>query len=124
MSDELQMYTKYIGGVPVKYLYGPSWKAMELLMDDNGYNTPEEAKAAWEREQEKTMVYCPTCRKRMSYDLSTRTVPVEVKGVKFKYPEQYAECPVCCQELYVPVVNDINCSTRQRYYTGHKMLQK
>lgn len=52
MSEELQMYTKYIGGVPVKYLYGPSWKAMELLMDDNGYNTPEEAKAAWEREQQ------------------------------------------------------------------------
>ena len=93
MSDELQMYTKYIGGVPVKYLYGPSWKAMELLMDDNGYNTPEEAKAAWEREQEKTMVYCPTCRKRMSYDLSTRTVPVEVKGVKFKYPSSTLNAP-------------------------------
>lgn len=123
MSEELKMYTKYVDGKPYQYRYGEPWRAMQLMVD-GGYSTPEEAKAAWEEEQEKTRVVCPNCGKKVSYDLSTRAVPVEVKGVKFKYPEQYAECPVCCQELYVPVVNDMNCATRKRYYQAHKILQK
>lgn len=52
MSEELKLYEKNFGGDrPPEYLYGPSWKAWELLME-GGYPTPEEAKAAWEREQQ------------------------------------------------------------------------
>ena len=51
--EELKMYVKdFDGSRPPEYLYGPSWKAMELLME-GGYPTPEEAKAAWEQEQQK-----------------------------------------------------------------------
>lgn len=46
-----QMYTKYQGDVPVAYRYGPSWVAMQLMME-GGYPTPEEAREAWERENE------------------------------------------------------------------------
>lgn len=53
MSEELKLYTKnFEGDRPPEYLYGPSWKAMELLME-GGFKTPEEAKAAWEQEQQK-----------------------------------------------------------------------
>lgn len=52
MSEELKMYVEKRDGKPVAYLYGPSWKAMELYME-GGYPTPEEAKAAWEQEKQK-----------------------------------------------------------------------
>ena len=50
-AEELKMYVEYRDGEPHSYLYGPSWKAMELMID-GGYKTPEEAKAAWEQEQQ------------------------------------------------------------------------
>ena len=49
MTEELKMYVEYRDGKPHGYLYGPSWKAMELYME-GGYPTEEEAKAAWDRE--------------------------------------------------------------------------
>ena len=45
----MKLYEKRWGDGRVEYRYGPPWVAMELLMED-GYATPEEAKAAWERE--------------------------------------------------------------------------
>lgn len=45
-----ELYIKYEGDIPVAYAYGEEWVAMALYMDDVGYKTPEEAKAAWERE--------------------------------------------------------------------------
>ena len=48
--DELQMYIEYRGETPVAYRYGEPWRAWQLLME-GGYPTPEEAKAAWEAEQ-------------------------------------------------------------------------
>lgn len=50
-EEELKMYVEYRNGEPHGYLYGPSWKAWQLFME-GGYKTPEEAKAAWEREQQ------------------------------------------------------------------------
>ena len=53
MTEELKLYEKNFGGDrPPEYLYGPPWKAMELYME-GGYPPPEEAKAAWEAEQQK-----------------------------------------------------------------------
>lgn len=51
MSEELKMYVEYRDGKPHGHLYGPSWKQWELLME-GGFKTPEEAKAAWERESQ------------------------------------------------------------------------
>lgn len=47
-----ELYVKYQDDKPIAYAYGEEWVAMALYMDDIGYDTPEEAKAAWEREQE------------------------------------------------------------------------
>ena len=53
MPDELKLYEKNFDGYrPPEYLYGPSWKAWELLME-GGYPTPEEAKRAWEEESKR-----------------------------------------------------------------------
>lgn len=48
--DNLQMYTEYRNGEPVAYRYGEPWVAMQLYCE-GGYKTPEEAIAAWEREE-------------------------------------------------------------------------
>ena len=44
-----EMYIDYCDGKPVNYRYGEEWVAMQLYME-GGYPTPEEAIAAWERD--------------------------------------------------------------------------
>jgi hypothetical protein len=46
---QFKMFVKEFGDGRRKYIYGPEWKAAELLVD-GGYDTPEEAKLAWMRE--------------------------------------------------------------------------
>lgn len=46
-----QLYTEYRNGEPCAYRYGDEWVAMQLMME-GGYPTPEDAIAAWEKEQE------------------------------------------------------------------------
>ena len=53
-GNGVEMYVKYDNDTPVAYAYGEPWVAQALLMDDIGYPTPEEAKKAWEKEQNKT----------------------------------------------------------------------
>ena len=45
-----ELYIEYRDGIPVAYRYGEEWVAQQLLME-GGYPTPEEAIAAWEREE-------------------------------------------------------------------------
>lgn len=50
-----QLYVKENGdGYPDTYAYGEPWVAQALFMDDWEYDTPEEAKAAWERYKRRT----------------------------------------------------------------------
>lgn len=50
MKDkEPKMFTLYRGETPVKYLYGTNY--WPLWIGDEGYDTPEEARAAWERKE-------------------------------------------------------------------------
>lgn len=44
------LYIKYRGDTPYQYRYGDEVEATRLLVD-GGYCTQEEAKKAWEREQ-------------------------------------------------------------------------
>lgn len=46
------LYIKYEGETPVAYAYGEEWVAMALYMDDIRFSTPEEAVAAWEKEND------------------------------------------------------------------------
>ena len=46
-----KMFIEYRDGTPVAYRYGEDWRVMQLLCE-GGYPTPEEAVAAWEKEQE------------------------------------------------------------------------
>lgn len=47
--DEMALYTKTVGDRK-EYRFGPHWVATQLWIE-GGYPTPEEAKAAWEREK-------------------------------------------------------------------------
>ena len=49
-NEEPQMFIKYRGDTPYKYYYGTDYAP--LAFGDEGYETPEEARAAWEREQQ------------------------------------------------------------------------
>lgn len=116
MSEELKMYVEYRDGKPHGYLYGPSWKAMELYME-GGYPTPEEAKAAWEVEEQRLHeVFCSNCGKKRSYHVSRNKVKLNVRGVEFVCPEYVAHCAGCGREIYVATVNDMNVGIRERYY--------
>ncbi len=46
-EHEREMYVLYHGETPVAYRYGEPWVSQQLLME-GGYDTPEEAKRAWE----------------------------------------------------------------------------
>ena len=48
MAEECKMYILYRDDTPIAYRYGEEWVAMQLAME-GGYDTPEEAKEAWER---------------------------------------------------------------------------
>ena len=115
MAEELKMYTMYVGDKPYKYRYGESWRATQLMVD-GGYDTPEEAKAAWEAEQPQITALCQNCGKKRNYHMSRRRVKLKVRGVEFFTPEYVAHCAVCNQEMYVPSINDMNVSLRERHY--------
>lgn len=117
--EELKMYVKYVDGKPYQYRYGESWRAMQLHVD-GGYPTPEEAKAAWEAEQERNKALCTHCGKRVNPRLNERMREATVRGVEFFYPEEFAQCPECGQEVYDAVVHNMNCARRERYYEEAK----
>ena len=115
MSEELKMYVKYVGGQPYQYRYGEPWRATQLYVD-GGYDTPEEAKARWEAEQDGSKVLCLCCAEEHNYKIVRRMVTMKVRGVEFTAPEYAAYCLNCNHEVYDPSVNDMNVSVRKRYY--------
>jgi hypothetical protein len=53
-STNLMLYTNYVqekdGTIrPIGYAYGKPWVEQALLMGDMSFDTPEEAKAWWEK---------------------------------------------------------------------------
>ena len=115
MSEELKMYIKYVDGNPYQYRYGESWRAMQLHVD-GGFETPEEAIAAWEREQDRTKVLCPHCGRRVNPRMSEHLVKAKLRDLEFFYPEEFAWCPDCSQEVHDPVVDEMNRARFKRYY--------
>jgi hypothetical protein len=43
-----------------------------------------------------------------------------VRGKSYSYEETYAKCKICEDEIYVPMVNDINAVARETAYFGSK----
>ena len=115
MAEELKMYTKYVDGKPYQYRYGEPWRATQLMVD-GGYDTPEEAKARWEAEQDGTKVLCLCCGKEQNYYINRRMVKLKARDIEFTAPEYVACCLECRQEVYVSNVSDMNAGLRKRYF--------
>lgn len=113
--EEPKLYTKYLDGKPYQYRYGEPWRATQLMVD-GGYDTPEEAKAAWEAEQDYSKVICRNCGERRNYHIWRRRVKLMLRGVEIGYIHHEAHCAACLKEVYVPTVNDINVTARERAY--------
>ena len=115
MSEELKMHIKYVGDKPYQYRYGEPWRATQLMVD-GGYDTPEEAKARWEAEQDGSKVLCLCCGKEQNYGITRRMVKLKAKDIEFTCPEYAAWCLECKSEVYVSNVSDMNAGLRKRYF--------
>ena len=49
-EEQLKLFTKEFGDGRKEYRYGPDWVSTQLMVE-GGYDTPEEAKRAWEERQ-------------------------------------------------------------------------
>ena len=53
LEDNVQMYESHTkmpdGKERIRYAFGAPWVMQALLMDDIAFNTPEEARAWWDR---------------------------------------------------------------------------
>jgi RNase P subunit RPR2 len=64
--------------------------------------------------------FCSTCARPTTYSLHTRQDTFTVRGKSYGYEETYAKCKICEDEIYVPMVNDINAVARETAYFGNK----
>ena len=62
------LFVKYEGGKIVGYAYGEEWVAAAMYVDDICYPTPEEAKAAWEKEKSELIQHVGYSPEQMGYD--------------------------------------------------------
>lgn len=115
MTEELKMYTKYVDGKPYQYRYGEPWRATQLMVD-GGYDTPEEAKARWEAEQDGSKVLCLCCGKEQGYYITRRMIKLKAKGIEFTCPDYSAWCRECRSEVYVSSVSDMNADLRKHHF--------
>lgn len=61
-------------------------------------------------------MFCLNCGERRPYRTKSKFVDSVVRGFRFKWIEDIALCAICGQEVYVPIVNDLNCYRRERAY--------
>lgn len=59
-NNECKLYTLYHGEKPVAYRYGEPWVAQQPLME-GVYDTPEEAKEAWNKEAADDIIKALEC---------------------------------------------------------------
>lgn len=60
--------------------------------------------------------FCLNCGRHVGYKIETKLDEYEIRGVLIRYHEVVAVCSRCSQEVYVPMVNDINVDSREAAY--------
>lgn len=60
--------------------------------------------------------FCIHCNRHVGYRVETRPMSVNVRGTDVPYRELFATCAKCSKEIYVDLINDLNCDSRNRAY--------
>lgn len=62
--------------------------------------------------------FCINCDEKNPYSINYRKVYVNIleKGIHYIYKEKYATCNKCGKEVYVPKINDINVTNREKAF--------
>ena len=59
---------------------------------------------------------CLKCNRRVGYKITASTNDFVVHGATYSYTELAAVCSRCSAEIYVPLINDLNCEAREAAY--------
>ena len=65
---------------------------------------------------EKDTVFCINCGCKQKYIVKSQIDSLNVRNVEFTYIEKTAHCSKCENEVYVPEINDYNCTARETAY--------
>lgn len=60
--------------------------------------------------------FCVCCDTFVDFTIKHRAVETKINNVDICYDEQYALCPNCGTEIYVPDINDTNWVARNQAY--------
>ena len=69
-------------------------------------------------------VLCCKCRKKVEYTLRKRTGAHAIAGILYEFPEEYATCNECNEEVTVPGLDDKNIIELEKVYEEKKKWQK
>ena len=60
--------------------------------------------------------FCEKCYSNQEYKIKERTTGLSIRGIRFSYPELYAVCRTCGEEVYAAPVSDRNVEARYKAY--------
>ncbi len=61
----------------------------------------------------KKKAFCICCDTFVDFTIKHRANETKINNVDICYDEQYALCPNCGTEIYVPEINDANCIAKK-----------
>ena len=59
---------------------------------------------------------CPKCRRHVGYKVKSSEDEFVIEGKTYSYISLTAICSWCASEIYVPLINDLNCEAREAAY--------
>lgn len=60
--------------------------------------------------------FCETCGDKTDYTVSYRPSSKTIRGISFTYTEEYANCGICSEPVYVPEIHDANIDRIEAAY--------
>lgn len=69
---------------------------------------------------ETNKAFCSKCNNKVDYTAKKQLDSFEIRGQTFYYFETSAYCAECGEEVYVPAINDLNCTVRENIYFEYR----
>lgn len=74
--------------------------------------------------ENKTIDFCPECRKNVEYTTEILQLQHVFKGISYSYIGKRAICPGCKKEIFVPEINDYNVSSLKAAYKQKSLISQ